>query len=127
MCTREDIFAFVKETYDVEPDYPFSKDYESTAVFRHRDTAKWFGLCMPVRADKLGLDGDEDVWVVTVKSDPLLIDGIVERPGFHRAYHMNKRQWLSIELGDKVPQSEIFDLINLSYELTKKKLKRYCI
>lgn len=122
---RRDVLDYIKKTYRVEPDYPFSKDYSETPVFRHRDTRKWFALCMEVRADRLGYDSDSEwIDVVTLKSEPLLIDGIVAREGFHRAYHMNKKQWLTVELGDKVPEKEIRNLIDMSFELTEKKRSR---
>ena len=114
---REHVFAYIKNEYDVEPDYPFAKDPE-TAVLRHRDTRKWFALVMPVRADKLGYDSENWIDVVTMKSEPMLIDSLITRQGFHRAFHMNKTQWLTIELGDKASDKEIRNLIDMSFDLT---------
>jgi predicted DNA-binding protein (MmcQ/YjbR family) len=56
-----------------------------------------------------------------MKSEPVLIDSLVLRPGFHRAYHMNKTRWLSVELNDTISSEEIKSLIDLSFELTQKK------
>ena len=121
---RKDIVAYIKRTYKVEPDFPFSEEYSETAVFRHPDTRKWFALCMEVRADRLGYDLDSEwIDVITMKSEPLLIDGLISNKGFHRAYHMNKRQWLTVELGDDTRDQQIKDLIDLSFELTDKKKK----
>lgn len=117
---REDVFTYIKREYHVEPDYPFDMDFE-TAVLRHRDNRKWFALVMKVKADKLGYDDENWIDVVTMKSEPLLIDSLVGRLGFHRAYHMNKTQWLTIELGDKATDKEIRNLIDMSFDLTKKK------
>lgn len=117
---RENVFAYVKKEYNVEPDYPFKKDPE-TAVLRHKNSRKWFGLVMPVRADKLGYDSENQIDVVTMKSEPILIDSLVAQQGFHRAYHMNKTQWLTIELGNKVPDKEIRNLMDLSFDLTSKR------
>ena len=82
--TREELFSYVKEEYAQEPDYPFENDFE-TAVIRHSDTGKWFALVMYVRADKLGYESILPLSVVTVKSDPMLIDTLIQQPGFHRA------------------------------------------
>jgi predicted DNA-binding protein (MmcQ/YjbR family) len=117
--TREDIFSYVKKEYKVEPDYPFDKNCE-TAVLRHENTRKWFALVMYVKADKLGYDSEELLDVVTMKSEPMLIDALVTQEGFHRAYHMNKTQWLTIELGRNVTDDEIKNLIDMSFELTEK-------
>ncbi len=115
---RDELFAYVNKKYKVKPDYPFNKDFES-AVLRHKDTNKWFALVMYVRADRLGFDGEDRIDVVTVKSEPVLIDSLVQQNGFHRAYHMNKTQWVTIELDSGVPADEIKNLIDMSFGLTE--------
>lgn len=124
--TRKDVFSYAKKTYRAEPDYPFHEDFDS-AVLRHRDTGKWFALIMHVKANKLGYENEELLDILTMKSEPMLIDSLVLKPGFHRAYHMNKTQWISIELKDTIPAGEVKSLIDLSYELTgHKKSVRSC-
>lgn len=118
--TRKEVFTYSRRVYRVEPDYPFREDFD-TAVLRHRDTGKWFALVKHVKADRLGYENDETLDILNMKSDPLLIDSLVLRPGFHRAYHMNKTQWFSVELKDTVSAGEIKSLMDLSYELTERK------
>jgi len=117
--TREQVFTYVKRKYKVEPDHPFQGDSDS-AVLRHSDTGKWFALLMSVRADKLGHDSEERLEVITMKSEPMLIDSLIRKEGYHRAYHMNKTQWLTIELNGGVPEEEIKRLIDMSFGLTEK-------
>ncbi|MCD7956527.1 MAG: MmcQ/YjbR family DNA-binding protein [Lachnospiraceae bacterium] len=117
--TRNDLFSYVKKEYGIEPDFPFDLDFES-AVLRHKDTRKWFALVMYVRADRLGHDSDEMVDVVTMKCEPMMIDMLIQQEGYHRAYHMNKTQWLTIELESSVPDKAIKNLVDLSYRLTDK-------
>ncbi len=114
--TREDLFAYVKTEYGVSPDFPWDEDFES-AVLCHTDTKKWFGLAMFVRADKLGYPETEFLSILTLKCEPLLIDVLIQKPGYHRAYHMNKTQWMSIEL-DVVSDDEIKDMLDLSFRLS---------
>ncbi len=120
---RKEIFSYVKKTYQIVPDQPFDDDFD-TSVLRHADTRKWFALVMQVRADRLGYNQEEMVDILTLKSEPMLIDSLVLREGFHRAYHMNKSQWVSIELNEKVGAKEVKGLIDLSYELTQRKSKK---
>lgn len=40
----------------------------------HKDTGKWFALVMQVGADKLGYESGEMCDILTMKSEPLLID-----------------------------------------------------
>ncbi len=121
--TRKEVISYSRKAYRIEPDYPFREDFDS-AVLRHRDTKKWFALVMHVKADKLGYEGEEQIDILTMKSEPMLIDSLVLRPGFHRAYHMNKTKWFSVELKDTVSAEEIKSLMDLSYELTEKSMKR---
>lgn len=118
---RQEIFDYVKRKYGTEPDYPWVDD---NAVLRHKDNNKWYALVMEVGCDKLGLSGGGLVAVINVKCDPLLGGSLRAREGFHPAYHMNKEKWLTIRLDGSVADSEIRDLIDLSYELTSVKKKK---
>ena len=119
--TRNEVFDYIRDTFDVEPDFPFDMDFVS-AVARHPENKKWFALLMRIPADKLGYDNTDEIDILTLKSDPLLIDSLVENDkGFHRAYHMNKRQWLTIELKENFADEDIKYLLGLSYKLTNRK------
>lgn len=119
---KEELFKWVKETYDIEADYPWIDD--DSAVLRHKDNRKWFGLVMNITADKLGLKSKKRVNVLNVKCDPLLIYALHQKNGFFPAYHMNKTNWISILLDGTVESDEIKPMLDMSYELTKKKKKR---
>ncbi|MCC8130248.1 MAG: MmcQ/YjbR family DNA-binding protein [Oscillospiraceae bacterium] len=119
--TRNEVFDYIRDTFGVEPDFPFDEDFVS-AVARHPENKKWFALLMRIPADKLGHDYSDEIDILTIKSDPLLIDSLVENDeGFHRAYHMNKRQWLTIELKENFADEDIQYLLGLSYKLTNRK------
>lgn len=115
--SREEVLAYIKRKYKVEPDFPFARDSD-TAVLRHKDTGKWFALVMYIPADRLGYEEKTPINIVTMKSEPMLIDSLVKQKGFHRAYHMNKTKWLTIELDGSVSRQQITSLIDMSFELT---------
>lgn len=114
---RQEIFEWVKETYGTEPDYPWN---DWNAVLRHKDSNKWYGVVLEVAESKLGLTGDKIVDVLNVKCDPILIGSLRQQKGYFPAYHMNKESWISILLDGSVPAEEIKNLIELSYNMTKK-------
>ena len=118
---RQEIFQWVNQRYNTIPDYPWS---DENAVLRHADNRKWYGLIMEIRREKLGLEGAGTADIINLKCEPLLIGSLRGREGFHPAYHMNKDQWISIRLDGSVAGEELKDLIDLSYELTKKKTVR---
>lgn len=120
---RETVIAHIKSEYSVSPEYLFEGDFD-TAVFRHNDTKKWFGIIMKVKCSTLGIEGEGTVDVMNVKCDPLLVDILVQRVSFLRAYHMNKRLWVSILIDSDIEEGEIFGLIEQSFRLTDKKQKR---
>jgi predicted DNA-binding protein (MmcQ/YjbR family) len=123
MNGREKIIGFIKKEYSVSPEYLFEGDFD-TAVFRHNDTKKWFGIIMKVKRSTLGIEDEGTVDVMNVKCDPLLVDILVQRAGFLRAYHMNKRLWVSILTDSDTDFDEICGLIEQSFQLTDKKPRK---
>lgn len=119
---KEQIFAYVREQYGVEPDYPFSVA-PTYPVLRHAGNRKWFALLMDVPRDKLGLQGAEPVDVINLKCDTL--SGVLrQQAGILPAYHMHRDSWITVLLDGTVPPEDIFPLIDLSYTLTAPKPKR---
>lgn len=115
---RERAFVWIKKKYGIEPDYPWNDD---NAVLRHPENRKWFAIVLRVGRDKLGLPGEGLIDVINVKCEPVLIGSLRTRQGFHPAYHMNKDQWISIRLDGSVPEDELQNLIDLSYQMTMAK------
>ena len=119
---KEQIFAYVREQYGVEPDYPFSVA-PTYPVLRHAGNRKWFALLMDVPREKLGLKGAGPVDVINLKCDTL--SGVLrQQPGILPAYHMHRDSWVTVLLDGTVPAEDIFPLIDLSYTLTAPKPKR---
>lgn len=114
---RKELFEWAKETYGTEPVYPWN---DWNCVLRHKHNNKWYALIMEIEETKLGINSDKIVDILNVKCDPLLIGSLRMKEGFYPAYHMNKDKWISILMDGTVPANEIMELIDLSYNLTKK-------
>ena len=124
MNAKEELFGFIRDEFDVDPDYPFLNDRES-AVFRHRTNRKWFALFMPrISLRKLGAERDGEADIVNLKCDPFLSGALRSISGVFPAYHMNKEHWLSVLLDGSVDKETLFGLIAASYELTFLKAKK---
>ena len=117
--TRQELFNWVNSEYGTLPEYQWAK-FPRYAVLRNDDN-KWYAVIMDIPKNKFDIDSDEVVDVLNVKADMMLIDMLVEKPGYYRAYHMNKNQWMSIFLDGSVPDEAIKNLIAESYEKTSKK------
>ena len=72
---REFILGLCKERYGTEPDYPFNDKYNS-AVLRHSDTRKWYGVILNVLPKVFGLSGEEKVDVINLKIDPIMMGSL---------------------------------------------------
>ncbi|MBQ5792734.1 MAG: MmcQ/YjbR family DNA-binding protein [Clostridia bacterium] len=103
------------------PDYPFEEDFE-TAVLRHADTRKWYGIVMKVPRRKFGFDSDEAVDVVNLKLPLDMYGSFGAADGVYPAYHMNKMHWISVLLPDAQTELTQF-LTSVSYDATKQKPK----
>ena len=115
---QQKVFEHIKKKYRVSPEYPWAK-YPEFAVFRHSDNGKWFALTMEVPADRLGLQGVDPLPVINLKMDDMLLRSmILEEDGILPAYHMNKLHWITVLLDGRVPEDEVFDLLDMSYLAT---------
>lgn len=113
-----ELSKFMLDTYGVMADFPFSNDNE-TAVFCHKKGGKWFCLFMQIPQSVFGEIGNKTISVINLKCDPELAVILHDNKGIFPAYHMNKKHWISIIL-DAVPKSQVADLIDESWNLTKK-------
>ena len=121
--TVQELKKHIFDTYSVEPDHPFKMD-DVSCVFRHTDNRKWFALTMNIPYRTLGIQRDGNVDILNIKCDPILIGSLRGRPGFRTAYHMNKDKWITILLDGSAAQEDIIPLLTMSYDLTKKKIRK---
>lgn len=120
MAVIDEVLTYAKKQYDAVSDRPW-KRYPDYQTLRHKDTGKWFGLFMPVRKNVFGLEGDDFVWILNVKCDPVMAGDLRVNSGIYPAYHMNHEGWLSIFLDGTVPIQMVCNLLDISFELTAPK------
>ena len=119
---RNSVFDYANKKYKSAPEYLWARDPKS-AVLRHRDNNKWYAVIMNVPKDKLGLTGTEKVDILNVKCDPEMAGSLRMIKGILAGYHMNKENWISVLLDGSVDENMIFNLVDMSYDLTKDKKK----
>ena len=107
------ICKLIKEKYNIDPEFLF--DDNVTGVFRNRDNLKWFGIIMNINSSKLDKKLDKDVEVINVKINKDNLDSLLKVDGIYKAYHMNKKSWISIALDDRIDDNFIMDLIDYSF------------
>ena len=105
------ITKIIFERYNVIPEFLWEDDY--TGVFRNKRNNKWFGIIMHINKKKLNSNIDKDIEALNVKLDD--VDSYINNNGIYRAYHMNKKHWVSISLDEIIPDEEILKLIEKSF------------
>lgn len=95
------------------------KSINHAAVFRHQDTKKWYGAFLTTDWSKFEKDRSGAIEVLNVKSDH--VADLIQEKEIYPAFHMNKKYWLSLPLDGTLSDRQIFDLLAVSFELTKKK------
>ena len=107
--------SWIKKEYNVEGEFPWDKspDFE---VFRCPNK-KWFALIMNIPLNKLGINSDEKVFVVNLKSDS--IPDLVDNKSIFTAWHMNKKYWITVLLTSVTDFKKLTNLTKHSYELVE--------
>ena len=62
-------------------------------------------------------DKSGEVEIINIKLDEETIQKLVKQKGFYKAYHMNKKSWITIVLNDTLDDSMIKKLIDESYNI----------
>ena len=111
-----ELIKYVKDKYDVDPVYPFPKDNTSFTLNKNK---KWFLLYMNVPSKSLGLDSSAFVNIINIKLDSDEILDLVDERIFYKAYHMNKKYWITINLDNITSIDDISKYIDESYDNIK--------
>lgn len=110
--TRQELIDYCLTYPGALEDYPF-EDKNST-IMRHVGNRKWFALIFE-RGGRL---------CINLKCNPMEADFL--RQAFNSVvppWHMNKVHWNMIFVDGDVPDTELFNMISNSFDLTKPKAK----
>lgn len=118
MPAQKRVFSYIKEKFGAQSERLFDKHPEF-AVFRHAKNQKWFAVFMRVDGGKLGLKSGVALEIINLKCKPDLAAILRDREQILPAYHMNKKHWISVNLSSKIAPEQVFDLVDLSFELTR--------
>ena len=111
------ISKWIYEKYGISPEFLW-EDTPNCGVFRKKENQKWFGIIMEVEYKKL-LDKNGVVDIINVKLKEEEIQELIKKKGYYKAYHMNKKYWITILLDETLSDDEILDKIEKSYHNIK--------
>ena len=114
------VIDYCRSKYGDEPEYLWKRTPRN-AICRRKDNKKWYLALLSVGGDKLGLKSDEIIEVINLRVKPDEMQEILVNKNIHPAYHMNKKNWVTIILDGSVQIDKIFKMIDTSYEIALKK------
>lgn len=125
-CYKSKLFVYnqsnriikeIKDKYGDEPEFEWESS-PNNAIFRNKKSNKWYCLILTVKKNRLGYSDEQEVEVMNMKLDPNRITELLKREGFYKAYHMNKKSWITIILDETITDTEIMELLSESYSYT---------
>ena len=115
---RHEILEYSLNKYNTKPIYPWTLLPEY-AVLRHESSLKWYALFMNVDGQRLGLTPGRIYDVIDLRCREEDISSYLGKRGFLLAYHMNKKDWITILLDGSVDLEKIIELLDISFEITR--------
>ena len=126
-CTITDYFIYpqsnritnyIKDKYNDNPEFLWDK-YPHFGIFRNKKNHKWYATIMNIDKSKI-TNGKGEVEIINLKimEDDLKL--LLTKKGYYKAYHMNKKNWLTIILDDTLSDNDIIKYIDTSYNLINK-------
>lgn len=114
-----EVIRYVREKYGDEPEFLWQR-FPDNAIFRRKDTGKWYAALLVLSKRKLGLASDDSVDILDLRVKTEDIETLLDNEKFFPGYHMNKKHWFTVCLDGSVPMEEICRRIDESYLLAKK-------
>lgn len=127
-CFEPDVFKFaqtkalieyVRSRYGDEPEYLWKK-FPDNAVWRRKDTGKWYGTLLTVSTSKLGVTPGKMAEIIDLRIQPEKMEDLIDKKLYFPGWHMNKKNWYTIILDDSVSFEELCQRIDESYRLAVK-------
>lgn len=113
------ITKIVQDKFGILPEFLWEKS-PNHGVFRNPKNQKWFGIIMNIDKNKIVKEESGDTEVLNIKLDDEVSD-YLRKKGIYEAYHMSKKNWVSILLDETLSDEEIMNLIEISYEKIQKR------
>ncbi|MBW4080633.1 MmcQ/YjbR family DNA-binding protein [Paenibacillus sp. S150] len=108
---RNNIIEYCLKKKGAAKEYPFGPEAMAVKI-----AGKMFALIFEDSANSFRIN---------LKCDPVIAENLREqlkavRPG----YHMNKKHWNTVTVDGSLPESDVFDMIDHSYDMVVKKLPK---
>ena len=119
-CSKQSaqVIDYIRKKYGDELEFLWEKS-SGNAVWRRKDTNKWYGVMLTISRRKLGFDSDKTAEIINLKGRTEDIERLVDNKRYFPGWHMKKKHWFTVVLDGTVILSEICKRIDESYLLVK--------
>lgn len=118
----QEIIEYIAKTYGDELEFLWPPS--ENAVWRRKESGKWYGVLLKISAKKLGISSEEILEVLNLHLAPELIASLLNNREYFPAYHMNKKHWISIALHEVSSFEDILTYLEDSYAFANKGNKK---
>ncbi len=112
----KEIIIHIKNIYNDELEFLWER-FPNNAIWRRKDTRKWYGALLIILRRKLHIDSDETVEILNLREKPENVKNIIDYQNYFPGYHMNKKHWYTVCLNDSISTEELLPKIAKSYQL----------
>lgn len=116
---RNKIISYAKEKYATETEYLWQKTPDAF-ILRNRNNKKWYVLVMGVKKSVFGYDDNTFVDIINLRCEPVTRECLLSEGRCFPAYHMNKKNWISIILDDNIDFEILCNIIDESYNIVNR-------
>lgn len=113
------VIRHIGKTYGDELEFLWERAPDA-AIWRRKDNQKWYGLLMVLPRHKLGLPSHEAAEIMDLRGPKEGMASLIDGEKYFPGWHMNKKSWYTVVLDGTLPDEEIFQRIDESYQLAKK-------
>ena len=109
---------YIQDKYNCNPEFLWDK-FPGYAIYRNSNNNKWFCIIGNVKLSTINKKStsNEEVEIINVKVKEQTIDNLLSQKGYYEAFHMNKKNWISIILDNTLADDVIYKWIDNSYDL----------
>ena len=106
------------DLYHDEPDFAW-ESAPGHGIFRNPQNDKWYALIMHIDRNKIDKTTTGKVEAINLKLSPATVCKLQQEKGFYEAYHMNKKNWITIILDNTIADERVIDYIKESHKFTE--------
>ncbi len=114
-----EISNYIKEKYNANPEYLWNSE-PGFGVFRNPNSNKWFGIIMNIKRNKITGNDNKEIEVLNLMLKDKT-EYYLNNKNIYPAYHMSKKNWVSIILDESLSNDEIINLVDISFNNSNKK------